>query len=831
MPSEAGVKENRGGWNTRAHGVWLDVRLAGRTLWKSRGFAAVAMVTLALGIGASTAIFSVIDNVLLEPFPYRDAKRYVALEIHDTDQAGPGYRGAFKGPELLDYMEQNHAFDRVIANNDLDVLYTSGPGTERYHGILVTSGTFEFFGMEPLLGRALEPADYQPGAPPTFVMRYKVWKAHFSGDPGIVGRTFVLNGTARTLVGIMPPRFAWGDGDVWIPSKPPRAPQAAGALAEYWYMMGHLKPGLTMQQAESDFAVLAQNLAKIYPDDYPKHFQVKLETLADQVVGQFRSTLFIVMAAVGLLLLIGCGNVANLLLARATSRQKEFGIRAALGASRWRLARQLLVESLALALGGAALGTLLTWSLLKGLVAVTPPSIIPSEALIRMNGAVLLFTLGVAAATALIFGLAPALQATRRDLNDSLRDGGKGSSGSGGGRGSNRLRNAVVVGEVALSLTLLIAAGLLMRSFIALHQVHLGLRPDHVLVARLPLPPDRYKTSAQMTAFFRPLLARLKALPGVVEATETSTLPPYGGIDSEIEIPGKTHTETWTGLFQLCSEGYFKVLRIDFLQGRPFSEAEVNGARKLAVINETFERKYFGAENPIGQRVRLKALEKFADPVPDAWFEVIGVVADVKNQGLQDKISPEVWVPYNVTGSAMRGVLLRTAGDPQSLMKTMQQEIWDTDRGVALAENGTLENFINSFSYAQPRFGFLLITVFATLGLLLVSIGVYSVIAYTTARRTHEIGIRMALGAARSDVQKLVIRTGLKLVVAGIVIGLLASLAISRVLTSELTGVSPRDPLTLTLVPLLLLAIGLVACWIPARRATRVSPVVALRYE
>jgi putative ABC transport system permease protein len=273
------------------------------------------------------------------------------------------------------------------------------------------------------------------------------------------------------------------------------------------------------------------------------------------------------------------------------------------------------------------------------------------------------------------------------------------------------------------------------------------------------------------------------------------------------------------------------VLRIEFLQGRPFTEAEVNGTRKLAVINQTFERKYFGNENPIGQRVRVKELEKFPDPVRDAWFEIIGVAADVRNQGLQDKIEPEIWVPYNVTGSAMRGVLLRTAGDPESVMKTMQREIWNTDRGVALAEFGTLDSFINSFSYAQPRFGFLLITVFATLGLLLVSIGVYSVIAYTTARRTHEIGIRMALGAAGADVQKLVIRTGLKLVVAGILIGLLASLGISRVLASELRGVSARDPLTLTVVPLLLLAIGLLACWIPARRATRVSPVVALRYE
>ncbi len=832
MPSKPSRKDTRARWDGRGHGLWQDVRLAARTLWNGRGFAVVAITTLALGIGASTAIFSVIDNVLLEPFPYRDAGRYVALEIHDAEQSGPNFRGAFRGPEFLDYAEQNHVFDRVIGNRETDVLYSAGAGTERYQGSLVSPGTFEFFGMGPMLGRALGPADYEPGAEPTVVLRYKTWKAHFNGDAKILGKTLILNGTARTLVGIMPPRFAWGDADFWIPGKPSRAAAqrfTGNGGFDYWYMLGHLRPGITMQQAESDFAVIAQNIAKTYPDEYPKRFLVKLETLADQVVGQFRSTLFIVLAAVGLLLLIGCGNVANLLLVRATTRRKEFGIRAALGASRWRLARQLLVESVVLAAGGAALGTLMAWALLKALVAVTPPDIIPAESVIRLNGAVLLFTLAVAAATALLFGLAPALQATRRDLNDSLRNSGKG--GGSGTRGSNRLRNAVVIGEVALSLTLLVAAGLLMRSFIALHRVHLGLQPDHVLAVRLPLPEDRYKTATQVTAFFRPLLARLKAVPGVVEATETSTLPPYGGIGSEIDVSGKTHSEKWTALFQLCSEGYFSVLRIEFLQGRPFTEAEVSAARKLVVINERFAKKYFGNENPIGQRVHVKELEKFPDPVADAWFEVVGVVADVRNQGLQDKIEPEVWVPYDVTGSAARGVLIRTAGDPAALLKTVEQEIWNTDPGVALTLTGTLESFINSFSYAAPRFGFLLTTVFAILGLILVSVGVYSVIAYTTAQRTHEIGIRMALGAAGSDVQRLVIRTGLQLVLAGIVIGVLASIAISRVLASELTGVSPRDPLTLTLVPLLLLSIGLVACWIPALRATKVTPVVALRYE
>jgi len=361
--------------------------------------------------------------------------------------------------------------------------------------------------------------------------------------------------------------------------------------------------------------------------------------------------------------------------------------------------------------------------------------------------------------------------------------------------------------------------------------VRLGLRPDHILVARLPLPQDRYKTAAQVAGFFRPLLQRLNSLPGVVSATETSTLPPYGGIPSDIEVPGKVHAEKWISLFQLCSEQYFTVLRIEFRRGRAFTESEVNNARKLVVINQTFQRKYFGDEDPIGKRIHILQLEKFPDPKPDAWYEVIGIVDDVKNHGLQDPIEPETWVPYTVTGSAQRGVLVRTAGDPMLMMNTVRQEIWGTDRSVALTLTGTMEEFINSFSYSQPRFGFLLVTVFALVGVILVSIGVYSLIAYTTARRTHEIGIRMALGADGGDVQRLVIRTGVRLVALGIVIGLCVSLVLAKLIASQLWGVSAHDPLTLVVVPFLLLIIGALACWIPARRATHVSPVVALRYE
>ena len=825
------TKGHRRNWGATMGTLGQDVRYALRNLRKTPGFAAVAVITLALGIGASTAIFSVIDNILMEPFPYPDAQRFYSVFIHDTERSEPGGRPAFIGPELLDYMQQNHVFDRAIANDQTDVLYRSGEGTQRFDGNFVTPGTFEFLGMPALYGRVMQPAEYEPGAPPVFVLRYKTWVKSFGADPGIVNKTFVLNGVQRTLIGIMPPRFGWGNADLWIPAKPSRAPTGkviAGAFQQHWWMLGNLKQGVTVKEAEADFTVIAKRLATIYPTEYPKHFTVQLDSLTNMVVGRFKTTLFIVLAAVGLLLLIGCGNVANLLLARATTREKEFAIRSALGANRWRLVRQLLVESLLLATGGAAVGTLLAWGGLKSLVALMPQEIIPAESVIQLNTPVLAFTLGVAMLTALVFGLVPALKAARKDINDPLRDSGKGVSG---GFRHGRLRDAVVVLEVGLSLMLLVAAGLLMRSFVALRDVKLGLQPDHIFVARLPLPVDRYKTADQVAGFYRPLLQRLKALPGVLEATETSTLPPYGGIPSDIEIPGKTHAEKWNAMFQLVSEGYFPVLKIQFVDGRSFTEAEVTGARKLAVVNQTFVKKYLGTENPIGRQVKIAQLADFDDAVKEPIFEIIGLVADAKNRGLQDPPEPEIWVPFTVTGSAFRGILVRTAKEPMAMMNAVEHEIWATDRNVALAFTGTLEGYISQFSYAGPRFGFFLMTIFGSIGLLLVTIGVYSVLAYTTARRTHEIGIRMALGAEGSDVQGMVIRMGLRLVGIGVAIGLIVSLAIGRVIATQLWGVSAYDPWTLVCVPALLLITGIVACWLPARRAASVDPLVALRYE
>jgi putative ABC transport system permease protein len=532
-----------------------------------------------------------------------------------------------------------------------------------------------------------------------------------------------------------------------------------------------------------------------------------------------------VLAAVGLLLLIACSNVANLMLARATTREKEFALRAALGARRGRLVGLLMIESLVLAMAGAILGIFIAWGGLKVLIAAMPQDLIPAETIIQLNAPVLPLTLCLGVLTALMFGLAPALQSCKRDLNESLRDSGK---GVGDGFRGRWLRDAVVVCEVALSLTLLIGAGLLMRSFVVLREINLGLRADHVFQTAVVLPPERYKTAEQVTNFFRPLLARLKASPGVIDAAESSALPPFNYEQSKIEIPGRTHQEDWQAMFQHVSEEYFRALRIEFKEGRGFSEAEVNDARKVAVVNETFVHKYLANENPIGQRVQLVSV----DGIPDPSFEIIGVVRDVTNSGLQALIEPEVWVPYTIAASRRTRVLIvRTAQDPRTMMDLVQRELWAADSGAALAFPGTLEDRIRKFLYAGPRFGSVLMTIFGCVGLILVTVGVYSVLAYSTARKTQEIGIRMALGAAGADVLGMVVRTGLRLLLLGTVVGLAISSVLGRIMGAQLAGVKSYDPATLAVTTLLLTLTAALASWIPARRAARVDPVIALRYE
>jgi putative ABC transport system permease protein len=833
----APVAPENGGPNFFAN-LLQDLRYALRQFRRNPGFAAAAIITLALGIGASTAIFSVIDNVLLEPFPYKDAGHIVYPRVHGATQGPDEGRQGFSADEFLEFVRQNHSFDSVIGTTDDPVLYKHGAGVEWLYGADMTPGSFEFFGMPALYGRVLQPADYKPGAPPVFVLRYKTWKARFNGDANVLNKVFVLNGTARTLVGIMPQRFGWYDADLWIPKTPhPGMSTGFAGLPERWFILGRVKPGVSVAQASADLTGIVNRLAKIRPQDYPARFQVFVMHIGHSVTGHLESTLYIVLVAVGLLLLIACVNVANLMLARATSREKEFALRAVLGAGQARLVRLLLIESLMLAVGGAALGVLIAWGGLKLIVATIPSDSIPAESVIGLNAQVMAFTLVLAILTPLIFGLAPALQAARRDLIDPLRDTGRGVIG---GFRTARMRDAAVVIEVAVSLTLLVGAGLLMRSFLALREVNLGLQANHVFETTLLLPPDRYQTAEQVSRFFRPVLARVKMIPGAMDAAESSSVPPQGGQDSRVEVSGKSPQEQWHAQVQNVSEAYFRVLHIPFERGRAFTESEINDARKVAVVNRKFVSTYLSGEDPIGRRVKLVGLESVADSLREPSFEIVGVVDNVANQGapgygrggLQAAIEPQVWVPYTVTGSGMQVLVVRSAQTPMALMNEVQQAVWATDPGVALVYPDALEHAISQGLYAGPRFALLLMIIFGCVGLVLVSVGVYSVLAYTTAQKTHEIGIRMALGAERANVLRLVIIEGLRLVLAGVAVGLVVSLLLGRAVEAELwPGVKPYDPATLASTVLLLLATGVLACWIPARRAARVDPMVALRYE
>lgn len=819
-------------WENQLEIFVRDFRFALRGLIRDRRFAFVSIFALALAIGASTAMFSVVENALFEPFPYKDQRRLVVVKILDLDQGDGNWRSFFTIPEIHEIREQNHVFESTASNLQDDIISLGSDISMRLDGNYVTPGSFDFLGVPAFLGRSLEDADYQSGAPPVFVLRHKTWQGKFNSDPALIGKTFTLNGTARTLIGIMPPRFAWGGADIWMPCSYEAAETIkSGQFDKYWGFVARLKPGVTVKEASADLSVIAKRLAALYPKDYPKHYEVAVESFGHAVVPQqFRNSLYLFLVAVALLLLIGCGNVANLLLARATTRHKEFAVRAALGAGRIRLVRQLLVESFLLALAGAALGALFAWAGVRILSTSMPDYTVASETVIEMNPVVLIFALVVAVATVFLFGLVPALRASRCDLQDSLRDAGKGLSGTAGHSG---LRNSVVVFEIALSLTLLFTAGLFIRSFEAVSHVPLGVQMDHILTARIPLPPDRYKTSAQIEAFYRPLLERIKSLPGVSYAATSSSYPPYDCCPSEIEIAGKSGGEKRNATVQISSEDYFHVLGIPFVEGRTFSAAEVADARKVTVINQTFRTRYFKNENPIGQRVHLLLMETEAvpDPLPNAWFEIVGVVADAKNHGLENPNDPEVWFPYSVYGRPAWALLVRTASDPSKMIEAVGKEVWVSDPAVALADPSSLERVRDLSLLAQPRFSLWLVTVFSAIGLTLVTIGVYSVMAYNTASRTHEFGLRMALGAATEDVLKMVLKQGLRLLVLGMSIGLGASLALSGLITSQLWGVSPYDPVTLGGVAVLLLVIGLMACWVPARRATRIDPMTALKYE
>ncbi len=814
--------------------IWLDFRYAMRSLRKGRVSVALALVALALGIGATTVIFSVVYSVVIHPYPYRDPDRLLQIYVHDTKQSGEYGRFYMTVDEFLDYKEQNNVFSNFMGGNIVDVVYTLNNVTYQARAAFDTPDLFADFGMKPILGREITEADGRPDAPPVFVMSDKMWHERFNRDPRILGTTLTVNGIPRTLIGIMPPRFLLQISDIWYPMNIERGMNGSlvgGPAAQplYVWVVGRLKPGVSIEEADADLNVIAQREAKKYPALYPKQFKMFAGTLTTYYTRSARTMIYVLLAAVLMLLLIACSNVANLLLARAIAREKELAVRATLGASQGRLIRQLLVESFVLAAAGTAIGCCLAYGGLQLVKTIAPPSsVIPAEAEIRMSSVALFTTIGITLLTSLLCGLAPALRAARGDLHGRLMGTGKGVGAS---AGHGTFRNVLVAAQVGLSIVLLVGAGLMMRTFFALGQVDLGFNPKNVLVARVVFSNGNYTTPVQKQVFFREILPRISTIPGVIAVSESVRPPADGGITTQVNIPGSAHSDTWTSEMELVSEGYFQTIGLPLLRGNLLSATDVDSGRRVAVINRKLAHDFFGDEDPIGRTIKFNVLDTLADAPHDASFEIVGIVGDARNLSLQQPPSPEVFIPYTITGLASRTILVRTAVDPLSELANVRQEVANVDHSVALSDTGSLESILHRDFMAAPEFGLALLAVFAAIGLILSAIGVFSVMSYSVSLQTHDIGIRMALGAQPRVVMNMVLLKGLQPILAGVVVGLVSSFGLTRLMASQIYGVSTTDPWTFAAVILTLTVVGMLACLLPARRATRVDPLVALRHE
>lgn len=809
--------------------LWFDLRYGLRTLGKNPGFAVIAILTLSLGIGASTVISSVVESVLLNPFPYKDADRLATPSISFPNS---GSITRFPVSVFLDFREQNHTFEDITGLAYLGVHYkTSGGAVDQLLGCWVTANTFEFLGIKPLLGREITQQDGKPDSPPVFAMTETLWGRVFNRDPKILGATLNLSGVPRTLVAIMPPRFRFGDCDIWMPMDLSRSSfiTGFGVQPNELLAIGRLKQGVSLQSASADLGLIAKVLEKSYPAWFRSNYNVVVESLVNESVGHFKGTLYAMLAAVLILLLIACSNVANLLLARGTLREKEIAIRASIGATRSRLVRQLLIESGLLAAASCIAGCLFAFVGLRGMIAAIPPDTIPSEVTISLRTTTLLFAIGVSVATSLLCGLAPALNAVRHDVHIGRSGRAKGASG---GFRHGRLRSTLIVAEVALLITLLTATGLMVRTLRALERVNIGFDPAKVAYAEISLPQNRYDTADQKKAYFGKVLDRLATIQGVVASTEATSFPPLSFGWTEVVIPGKTHSEPWGTTFDMCSEGYFQTLDRHLLRGRLLSRSDVELARHVTVINQTLAPDYFGSEDPVGQRIKFTTFEQWAADWPrDAYFEIIGVIADAKNTGLQGATRPEVYFPHTVSGTGPRRIMVRTVGNSNSILESLRREIRTVDPDVAVSEVGPVENILKNSYYAGPRFTLIILGTFGATGLLLVLIGIFSVMAYMVSLQTHEIGIRMAIGAQQKDVLRMILKKGLTLIFVGTTIGIVASSVMMRFISSEIWGVSATDPLTFAVVSTLVVVVGLTASVFPARRAAQVDPLVSLHYE
>ena len=800
--------------------IFKDLRFAIRGLIKRPGFTAITLLALALGIGANTAIFSLVNAVVLQPLPFPEPDRLVW--VYGNIRNG-GNRASVSPLDFLDYRNQNKTFEQFAASFSAPqpVTLTGSGEPERLQASVVTGNFFQAFGVAPVLGRAFTLDNEKPGQDQVAVLSHALWQKRFGGDPAIVNKSIVLEGKACQVIGVMGQDVTFPQTvDLWVPMNFDADPEMKLRKAHFLRPIGRLREGVSLVQAQADTDVVAAQLERQYPDSNTG-WNLRLIPLREQLVGSSRTTLFVLFGAVGFVLLIACANVANLLLVRAATRQKEIALRTALGASRWRIVRQMITESLLLALCGGALGALLAAWGVQLLVKLTEGSL-PPTATVKIDATVLGFTLLISLVTGLLFGLAPAFRTARVNLNDSLKDGMRGGSES---TLRNRTRSLLVVFESAIAVMLLIGAGLLVRSLIALQNVDPGFDPNHVLTMRVDLPRTKYDTPEKTANFFQQLEARVAGLPGVETVGSVTELPLSGQLnDLPFTVEGRPPVapgQEFGADFRRVNHNYFSALRIPLLRGRNFTAQEARQGDAVTIVSQQLVDAVFPNEEALGKRL--------VSAIGGQGFEIIGVVGDLHHRSLAEgQPFPAMYFPTLASGRT--NLVIRTHGDPLSITGAVRKEVQAIDPDQPIAAVKSMTEWVDS-SVAAPRYRTTLLALFAALAMILAATGIYGVMSYSVAQRTHEIGVRMALGARRADVLKLVVRQGMVLTIAGVIVGLLGAFALTRVMSSLLFGVTTKDPITFVAVAVLLVAVAFIASFVPARRATKVDPLVALRYE
>lgn len=804
-----------------------DLRFALRTLVKKPGFAIIAVMTLALGIGGSTSIFTVVNAALLRGLPYRSPDQLYHVWEQVPRQEFPKREMSY--PDYQDY-QQNNVFEGLAAYTGGGVLLSSNGETESIAGPRASANFFQVLGVEPILGRTFQAGEDQQGGPNVTVITYGLWQRKFGGNPGIIGQQLTINGQGYTVIGVLPAsfQFALRNNDLWLPYQPTQN-QLTRRYMHGTNLIGRLKPGVDATQATSDLNVIAKRIEQQHNDSHAG-ITARVVPLQEEIVGTVKPILLVLLAAVGFVLLIACANVASLLLTRSLSRQKEVAIRSALGASRWRVVRQLLTESILLSLVGGAAGLLIAYWGVPALVAVIPQQQLIAMPFLRdlgLDTGILAFSFALSLITGLIFGLAPALQSSRLDLNDVLKEGGRHASGT----ASHRLRSALVVSEIALAVVLLVGAGLMMKSLWRLLNTNVGFKTENVMTMTVVLPPAKYTDPNQQINFNNQLRERVQALPGVTGAGTVNILPVNGGnttrfyVDGDpIPAPGQEIESN----IRTVSDDYFKTLGIPMLAGRTFDTRDTANTPVAVIINKTIADRVFPGRDPVGMRLRYPSVQ--VDPIV-----IVGVVGDVKITGLDEAVKPVLYYSFRQSPSTFANLVARTSSDPNALANSIRTEVRNLEPDAAILNVRTMDEMIAQTPASfMRRFPALLISIFAGVALLLASIGIYGVVSYSVSQQTHYIGVRMALGASPADILKMVLKQGLVLALLGLGIGVVAALGLMQLVMKKSTllfEVSGYDLGTFSIVTGALFVVALLACYLPARRATKVDPLVALRYE